>query len=113
MSTPIASYWTDYAHVNINFGAFAIAMNVLDLAFDLVILALPIPMIRRLQISPKRKISLMGVFGLGFLVVYVCSVVGDRYKHVVWILKTWECRWELIVWITTIWLVLWGYNGPV
>lgn len=40
---------------------------IFNLALDLVIFALPMPMLWRLQMHTRRKISLIFIFGLGLL----------------------------------------------
>ena len=42
-------------------------MASIDIALDLVILALPIPVIKDLNMTSGRKISLVGIFMLGAL----------------------------------------------
>jgi hypothetical protein len=44
-------------------------MAVLDLLFDIAVLALPLPVIGTLQMDFQRKISVMGLFALGFMLV--------------------------------------------
>ena len=51
----------------LNEGAMYTAQAVLDIALDIAVLAMPLPMIRRLQMSTKRKWNLMGIFWLGTL----------------------------------------------
>ncbi|ATY66869.1 CFEM domain-containing [Cordyceps militaris] len=41
---------------------------------DLVILALPIPMLRKLQLNPKKKAGLMGIFLVGLVVVCISFI---------------------------------------
>lgn len=55
--------------------------GILNVITDFAIIALPIPMVWRLQMAPQRKIALTFVFGLGFIVCGVSilrSVVGSR-----------------------------------
>ena len=42
-------------------------MAVLDIVLDLAILSLPLPVIRNLQISTRRKVSVAAIFLLGIL----------------------------------------------
>lgn len=42
-------------------------MAGIDIGLDIFTLLLPIPVIRSLHMSSKRKLSLLGVFSLGFL----------------------------------------------
>ena len=45
--------------------------GILNVITDFTMIALPIPMIWRLQMAPQRKIAVTFVFGLGFM--YVAS----------------------------------------
>jgi hypothetical protein len=54
-------------HVRINFSALLAASGYTDLIIDITILALPIPMIKSLRLDLKRKLSVAGIFSLGFL----------------------------------------------
>ena len=56
-----------------NVAANCIAGAAINVMTDLLILVLPMPIIWRLSIPLKRKISLSFVFGLGFLYVYIRS----------------------------------------
>ena len=42
-------------------------MAGIDIGLDLFTLLLPVPVIKSLHMSNKRKLSLLGVFSLGFL----------------------------------------------
>ena len=42
-------------------------MAGIDIGLDIFTLLLPVPVIRSLQMSKRRKVSLLGVFSLGFL----------------------------------------------
>ena len=44
-----------------------IAFSVFDVALDLAILSQPIPLIMGLQMNKRRKLTLLGIFGLGSL----------------------------------------------
>lgn len=53
----------------INFGTLVITMGVLNIATDIIILSLPIPLVWRLQVSKSRRWQLIIVFSLGGLCV--------------------------------------------
>ncbi|KAI1391069.1 uncharacterized protein F4822DRAFT_171479 [Hypoxylon trugodes] len=53
---------------------FMFATSVLNTFFDILILALPVPLVKRLQIAPRQKAALTAVFTVG-LVVVVASVM--------------------------------------
>lgn len=54
-------------HVRINFSALLAASGYTDLIIDIIILILPIPMVKSLHLDLKRKVSVAGIFSLGFL----------------------------------------------
>ena len=71
---PVDAWW-DFAgdpepllwQPGIDYQIFLVAMAACDLGLDVFTLLLPIPVIQGLQMSRKRKASLIGVFALGFL----------------------------------------------
>ena len=71
-SNPVSKFW-DHPLVSeessnvYDYPAFLIAMSSIDLIFDLVILSLPLPVIKNLHLSLRRKWTLAGIFMLGFL----------------------------------------------
>ena len=62
---PLSNFWL--GNFAINWGIFNTAMAALDLLLDVVILLLPLIAIRELQVSFHQKISIMGLFWLGFM----------------------------------------------
>ncbi|XDG07882.1 hypothetical protein ABKA04_007497 [Annulohypoxylon sp. FPYF3050] len=71
---PIYYWWTLGKTYTINYGAFLTSFAAIDLALDIVILSLPIPIIRSLHMNRRRKFLLLGVFWLGFFCV-VATIV--------------------------------------
>ncbi|KAL0932859.1 uncharacterized protein CTRU02_211822 [Colletotrichum truncatum] len=53
--------------------AFA-AVGVVDLIVDVIIFALPIPMVLKLQISKAHRVALMSIFGAGILTIVFGSL---------------------------------------
>lgn len=49
------------------FVIYAMILSAFSLALDLYIFILPVPMILRLQMSRKRRVSILGIFGTAFL----------------------------------------------
>ncbi len=49
-----------------------IALSSCNMAVDLIIILLPMPMVWGLQMATKRKIEITIIFSLGFLYVYQC-----------------------------------------
>ncbi|PSN64929.1 hypothetical protein BS50DRAFT_47370 [Corynespora cassiicola Philippines] len=72
-TNPVSGIWTNpeetYA---INDSAYVISVAAMSLAFDCIILIMPIFVIRKLQMPLRRKIGVMLVFWLGAL----CCVCG-------------------------------------
>ena len=64
---PLAYAMTAGDAPSFNCDLWLISMTVLDMLLDLCILCMPLPIIRTLQISSKKKWSLVGIFSLGFL----------------------------------------------
>ncbi|KAI0398798.1 hypothetical protein F4802DRAFT_114603 [Xylaria palmicola] len=71
---PIPNWWTLGKTYTINYGAFLTSFAAIDLLLDIVILCLPFPVIRNLQVDQSRKFLLLGVFSLGFFCVVATSV---------------------------------------
>ena len=67
---PIAHLWNpDIPGVCIDFSLAATIVAAINCTVDVVILCLPIPLVLQLQIKPKWKIQLIGIFFLGGLYV--------------------------------------------
>jgi hypothetical protein len=49
----------------INYWVFLLSMNVIDLALDIIVLLIPLPIISALKMSTARKVQVMGVLALG------------------------------------------------
>ena len=64
---PISNWWTITESYSINYGAFLTSFAAIDLLLDIVTLALPLPVVNRLQINKSRKVMLLGVFWMGAL----------------------------------------------
>ena len=64
---PISNWWTKQAGYDLNYGAFLTAFAAMDILFDILILALPLPVIKSLHMSRKRKFTVIGIFWLGGL----------------------------------------------
>lgn len=70
---PVAKNW-DFSittgHCGDTTVAF-IAVAVIDIVIDLLIFALPVPMVLNLQVSTAHRIALAAIFGVGILYVGV------------------------------------------
>lgn len=62
----MSSNWTTNT-TTINGPVFYLFTAALEIAYDLAVLCFPLPMIRGLQISQRRKWSIVGIFWLGGL----------------------------------------------
>jgi hypothetical protein len=71
---PIAASWNPLllaTAVCINRGGIYIAQAVIGITTDVLLLALPIPTVLKLQMPNKQKIGLIGIFGVGSMCVSV------------------------------------------
>ncbi|KAI9760262.1 MAG: hypothetical protein M4579_001776 [Chaenotheca gracillima] len=71
--TPLSYNWnlnTPYGHCGDQNAAY-VAIGVVDIVTDMMILALPIPMLWKLQIPVANKIALSSVFGLGLFTIII------------------------------------------
>ncbi|CAG8949307.1 hypothetical protein HYFRA_00004933 [Hymenoscyphus fraxineus] len=75
---PIKHAWTGVGRNLIDYPAMYLALGSTDLVLDIIILLLPIPMIKNLNIQPRRKFILGGILGLGFLCI-IASAVRIKY----------------------------------
>ena len=65
---PVENHWSlKPTKQNLDFAALLISLGSTDIFLDTVILSLPLPMIKSLQLSTQRKILVTGVFWLGAL----------------------------------------------
>lgn len=64
---PISTNWTGMGTIIMNEGAMYIAATVTDIILDITVLCMPLPMIRSLNLSTKKKWNLVGIFWLGAL----------------------------------------------
>lgn len=67
-----------------NFNSFWLATGVIEAVLDVCLIALPVGMITRLQMSVKKRMGVIGVFLLGALLVYpspvgLCSCVARGF----------------------------------
>ncbi|KAF2266513.1 hypothetical protein CC78DRAFT_615029 [Lojkania enalia] len=87
VSNPIKSFWKDpdERHQNYNHRVFLTVTASINIALDIWVLALPLPVIRSLQINKRRKIAAIIIFLLGGFCV-ISS--GIRLYYVVRLLHT-------------------------
>ncbi|KAF2654289.1 hypothetical protein K491DRAFT_705300 [Lophiostoma macrostomum CBS 122681] len=73
---PINYFWDGWKRemtvdAQINMNLFSFIRGGLEIALDLVILALPLPMLAKLQMSRKKKMQIMSMFCVGFVITGV------------------------------------------
>lgn len=71
-SHDVSGFWTtpkqlDGTQFVLNFPALLTAFAVLDIALDILVLSLPIPVIKSLHMTTRKKFYLAGIFLLGAL----------------------------------------------
>ncbi|KAL5117423.1 hypothetical protein ACEQ8H_004739 [Pleosporales sp. CAS-2024a] len=71
---PISNWWTLGKSYSINYGAFITSFAAIDLVLDVIILCLPVPVIRHLQINTHKKFLVIGIFWMGFFCVIATAV---------------------------------------
>ncbi|KAI1135012.1 hypothetical protein F5Y05DRAFT_396265 [Hypoxylon sp. FL0543] len=71
---PIYNWWTLGETYTINYGAFLTSFAAIDLALDIVILSLPIPIIHSLHMNRRQKFLLLGVFWMGSFCVVATTI---------------------------------------
>ncbi|KAL8664208.1 MAG: hypothetical protein Q9168_007955 [Polycauliona sp. 1 TL-2023] len=93
---PLRAFWSPLAtfpHHCIDEGNYMLSFGILTVVLDFVILLLPIPLVRTLQLSVKQRIAIGTLFGMGFissLVYYVDFALKKSYD------ETWD-GWPLWV----------------
>jgi putative effector of murein hydrolase len=64
LSLPAVSAADDY-------DSFGFARGGVEIFLDLAILTLPLPMLAKLNMSPKKKLQIMSMFCVGFIITIV------------------------------------------
>ncbi|KAF4930352.1 Satratoxin biosynthesis SC1 cluster protein 4 [Colletotrichum viniferum] len=77
MCVPVQAFWGDGTGRCMDRLAFWFSNAVLNIATDIIIVVIPIPLIRTLQISRKQKIALIMVFAVGGFVC-ITSIIRLR-----------------------------------
>ncbi|KAH6666984.1 hypothetical protein B0J14DRAFT_705032 [Halenospora varia] len=79
---PISHAWTGAGKNLIDYPAMYLALGATDLALDIIILCLPMPMIRSLKMKSRRKFVVAAILSLGFLCI-IASAVRINYLRLV------------------------------
>ncbi|KAH7117020.1 hypothetical protein B0J11DRAFT_593143 [Dendryphion nanum] len=79
---PIESAWQNaaLARHRFDFNTWYIVYSGLSISFDFIILGFPVPMIKKLHVNTKQKISILGIFWLGGFVC-VAAIVRFVFLH--------------------------------
>jgi hypothetical protein len=66
-TVPIEAAWNNSSRARhrFNFNAWYLTYSGLSILFDVAILCFPLPVIKNLRVSTKKKISILGIFWLG------------------------------------------------
>lgn len=68
--SPLSHYWTQFKGTEgtcIDVGRFFFILAIINLITDVILLAIPVPEILKLQMSRSKKIGVCGILGLGSL----------------------------------------------
>lgn len=55
----------------INLPAAWLSVSIINMILDLIIIAMPMPMLWNLRMPVSKKIAVSGIFSLGFMYVYI------------------------------------------
>lgn len=67
---PLSHYWTQFKGTTgtcLDVGHFFFILAIINLITDVILLAIPVPEILKLQMSKDKKIAVCGILGLGGL----------------------------------------------
>ncbi|KAL5376671.1 hypothetical protein DPSP01_010341 [Paraphaeosphaeria sporulosa] len=73
---PISFFWDGWrgdtpGKCTVNIRLFGFIRGGIEIVLDLVILALPLPMLSKLQMSTRKKVQIMSMFCVGFVITVV------------------------------------------
>ncbi|KAF1365563.1 hypothetical protein EJ07DRAFT_161595 [Lizonia empirigonia] len=74
--TPIPFFWDGWrgemaGFCGVDVRLFGFARGAIEIFLDLAILTLPLPMLAKLNMSPKKKLQFMSIFCVGFIITVV------------------------------------------
>ncbi|KAF4928686.1 Satratoxin biosynthesis SC1 cluster protein 4 [Colletotrichum viniferum] len=81
---PLSHYWTQFKGTTgtcLDVGHFFFILAIINLITDVILLAIPVPEILKLQMSKDKKIAVCGILGLGGFVC-IASAVRVHYLKV-------------------------------
>lgn len=74
-SRPISWNWTGMGST-VNLHVFFIAQSGLDIVLDFMVLCMPALIVYRMMLPLRKKVLVIGIFGLGFLYVPVSTILS-------------------------------------
>lgn len=85
---PVQSIWLGWrgdfgAYTCLNVNLMTLVLAVQQILQDLMVLVLPVPLLLRLNVSARKKISIFFMFGLGIFVVVTSCVVRRQHPLLV------------------------------
>lgn len=94
-SSPVRAYWTipgmPHSTCRSTEGIEAFVASVLYCVCDVVVLALPIPVVWQLQLSVRKRLEITALLGVGL----IATAAGCLRTYYIWRLsfKTWDASW--------------------
>ncbi|PWY72291.1 hypothetical protein BO70DRAFT_320500 [Aspergillus heteromorphus CBS 117.55] len=89
---PVAKQW-DNSIPGVCMNTIA-SYYVTGLGFDIIIIALPLPVLWKLQLRLRQKIALVGVFALGFFITIIQIIRICTIRN----LRTWTDSEPVVIW---------------
>ncbi|KAM0801784.1 hypothetical protein BDR22DRAFT_971982 [Usnea florida] len=83
LCSPLAFYWDKSIKGGtcLNNYATSLSVSIINLILDLIVVALPMPMLWGLQVTTSKKIGLTTVFGIGGVLVFLCAVLETSWAR--------------------------------
>ena len=74
--TPVAFFWDGWrgemaGYCGVDVRLFGFIRGAIEIFLDLAILSMPLPMLYRLNMTPKKKMQIMSMFCVGFIITIV------------------------------------------
>lgn len=76
---PVSAVWKPVPSMRYDYGSFGLANAGMGIAFDVVVLCFPLPVIKNLQMKTRRKLMIVGIFWLGG---FCCIAAAVRFWYV-------------------------------
>ncbi|KAF4977817.1 hypothetical protein FZEAL_5724 [Fusarium zealandicum] len=100
---PVSYYWTRFAGTEgtcIDVSQFFVILAIINLVTDVILLALPIPEILKLQMSRENKLAICGIVALGGLLTMfplfsVCIASAVRLHYLIIFESSVDTTWHM------------------